>query len=281
MHAATNDAPHPPHLLWIDLTTSGHAGVAQQLFSAHCTVQTYPLDARQSPLASLPDADMLCLQFDAPDAAGLNRLVEIRQRFPHLPITMLTVQHSEELAVWAFRAGVWDYLTLPLSDHEQRRYLEALNALCQPRNPGSSSKRARLQRTPPLPETIRLSRQPSPRPLQAALKYIDTHYRQPISEAYLAQLCGMSPSRFSRLFKQWCGIGFQDYLKEKRMQAARDLLLNSNVAISGVGYLLGFRDPSYFTRCFRQFFGCSPSEYRQNTAQQSASTPSPATQSAD
>lgn len=277
MGTSTPRTARQPRLLWLDLSLCGDAHTGPELFTAHCQVQRHVLDSRQGPLDSLPDVDMLCLQFDAPDAASLNRLVEIRQRFPHLPITMLTVQHSEALAVWAFRSGVWDYLTLPLSHDEYRRYLEALKTLCQLRAHGTPGRS--ITRTPlplPLPEAARLTRaQPYQQPLYTALKYIDDHYRERIREEDMARLCNMSPSHFSRLFKRRHGVSFQDYLKQKRMQAASDLLLNSNVAVSGVGYLLGFRDPSYFTRSFRQFFGCSPSTYRQQAACKAAPAAQP------
>lgn len=283
MGASTTRTARQPRLLWLDLSLCGDARTGPELFTAHCQVQRYILDRHQGSLDSLPDVDMLCLQFDAPDTASLNRLVEIRQRFPHLPITMLTVQHSEALAVWAFRSGVWDYLTLPLSHDEYRRYLDALKTLCERRThtpPDRSTTRTppplSLPLPLPLPEVARLTRDPSyQQPLYTALKHIDDHYRERIREEDMARLCNMSPSHFSRLFKRQYGVSFQDYLKQKRMQAASDLLLNSNVAVSGVGYLLGFRDPSYFTRSFRQFFGCSPSAYRQQAACKAAPAAQP------
>ena len=56
----------------------------------------------------------------------------------------------------------------------------------------------------------------------------------------------------------------------KRMQAAEELLLNSEIPVSSVAYMVGFKDPSYFARAFRQHFGHSPSTCRQ--AQPSGTT---------
>lgn len=54
-----------------------------------------------------------------------------------------------------------------------------------------------------------------------------------------------------------------DYVLSKRMDNAKDLLDNSQMPITSIGYEVGFKDPSYFARAFKQYAGCTPSEYRQ------------------
>lgn len=87
----------------------------------------------------------------------------------------------------------------------------------------------------------------------------------------MAELCAMTTVRFSRLFKQYCGVGFQEYVMGKRMQAAEELLLNSDMPVSSVAYSVGFKDPSYFARAFRQHFGRSPSDCRSRQPPHSSS----------
>lgn len=257
-----------PHLLWFDLNTTESAESCIAQFVPHCHVSLasglddLTLDGEQ------PVPDMLCLQFDRPDSNGLNLLVEIKQRSPSIPITMLTVQHSEELAVWAFRSGVWEYLVLPLSNSERQRYLKSLRDLCDMRSRPPGSQRQRPRRTEQLPDCVRLNReQHAQQPLYAAIAHIDSHFRERIDETEMAELCAMSSVRFSRLFKQYCGIGFQEYVMRKRMQAAEELLFNSDIPVSSVAYTVGFKDPSYFARAFRQHFGRSPSACRNHRHQ--------------
>ena len=259
----TNKAAHKPRLLWMDLSNTPSAEQCIQQFTPQCQVSLI------ADLDELPGADekhlpdMLCLQFDRPDSNGLNLLLEIKRRTPSIPITMLTVQHSEDLAVWAFRSGVWEYLVLPLSNAERQRYLKSLRDLHELRLRPPGSQRLRPARTERLPDCVRLNReQHAQQPLYAAIAHIDSHYRERIDEREMAELCAMSPVRFSRLFKQYCGIGFQEYVMGKRMQAAEELLLNSDIPVSSVAYSVGFKDPSYFARAFRQHFGRSPSTCR-------------------
>lgn len=254
----------PPQLLWFDLTRQGGGPSCIEQLAAHCQISLADPGAGLAILDGKPQPDMLCLHYDHPDSRGLDLLLEIKRRAPGLPITMLTVQHSEELAVWAFRAGVWEYLVLPLTPAERQRYLQSLHDLQRLRAaPPAGAHRPRPLRAPQLPECVRLSRTGATRqPLHPALTHIEGHFRERIDERDMARLCGMSSTRFSRLFKQSCGIDFQDYLTQKRMQAAEEMLLNSSIPISSIGYLLGFKDPSCFARAFRRHFGCSPTDCR-------------------
>jgi len=266
MHAKAKPA-RKPLLLWFDLSGNGAAAHCIPAFEAHCRIRLADSANGLDELALTPRPDMLCLQVDRPDSIGLNLLLEIKRRAPELPITMLTVQHSEELAVWAFRSGVWEYLVLPLSNAERQRYLRSLQELHDMRLRPAGSQRQRLLRTEQLPDCVRLNReQHAQQPLYAAIAHIDSHFRERIDETEMAALCGMTAARFSRLFKQYCGVGFQEYVMGKRMQAAEELLLNSDMPVSSVAYSLGFKDPSYFARAFRQHFGRSPSDCRSQQA---------------
>jgi AraC-like DNA-binding protein len=208
--------------------------------------------------------DMICMHYDRPDTLSLNLLIAVKRAAPSIPITMLTMQHSEDLAVWAFRSGVWDYLVLPLVQSERNRYLSALRELCHLRSGTDTSKqKLLLTRSIDLPESVRLTADHQKhQPLQKAIQYIELHFTEHIEQRELAERCGMTPFRFSRVFKQTYGIGFLEFVQRKRMEKAEDLLNNSEMPITSIAYAVGFQDPSYFARAFKQHFGCCPSEYR-------------------
>lgn len=253
-----------PFLLWLDLThdRSAEELLAQFRSACECRLAKEPsLPTRESGL----QPDMICMHFDQPDALGLNLLLEVKRTAPSIPITMFTVQHSEELAVWAMRSGVWEYLTLPLSGGEKQRYLQSLERLCQLRwQEETHQKKPLIERCGGLPDSIRLTKEHQKHhALQKAVAHIDQHYREGIDQKDLAQRCGMTPFRFSRLFKEVLGIGFMEYVLRKRMELAKDLLNNSQMPVTSIGYEVGFKDPSYFARAFKQCLGCTPSEYRE------------------
>ncbi|UZD99567.1 response regulator transcription factor [Pseudomonas mediterranea] len=256
----TSNLTGKARLLWFDLTHDRSTKELATQFeqTCHCTLATN---------ATVPggeQVDMICIHFDRPDTPGLRRLLEIKRTVPTIPITMFTVQHSEELAVWAMRSNVWEYMVLPLSATERKRYLTAVVQLCElRRNSGGRGKTSLIDHSPSLPDSIRLtSGHQKHQALNHILLYIDQHFRESIDQRDLAKRCGMTTFRFSRLFKEANGLGFTDYVLNKRMSFAKELLDNSEMPITSIGYEAGFKDPSYFARAFKQYASCTPSEYR-------------------
>lgn len=256
-------AQRRPFLLWMDLTHDRSADELIAQFRSSCDCRLAK-DTNFAARESGQQPDMICMHFDRPDALGLNLLLEVKRTVPSIPISMFTVQHSEELAVWAMRSGVWEYLVLPLCGTEKGRFLRALDRLCQLRwLDEAHQKKPHIERSGSLPDSIRLTKEHQKHhALQKAVSYIDQHYREGIDQKDLAQRCGMTPFRFSRLFKEVLGLGFMEYILGKRMELAKDLLANSQMPVTSIGYESGFKDPSYFARAFKQSIGCTPSDYR-------------------
>ncbi len=256
----TSNVIRKPSLLWFDRTHDRSTTELIMQFEHTCDCRL----AQESVFPGQLQADMICIHFDRPDTPGLRMLLEIKRTAPTIPITMFTVQHSEELAVWAMRSCVWEYLVLPLSAAEKNRYLAAIAQLQKLRRTVNDQRKTpQIDHSPTLPGSIRMT--PGHQKHQAlsnVLLYIDQHFRDSIDQKELAKRCGMTTFRFSRLFKEANGLGFTDYILNKRMNFAKELLDNSQMPITSIGYEAGFKDPSYFARAFKQFANCTPSEYR-------------------
>ena len=78
----------------------------------------------------------------------------------------------------------------------------------------------------------------------------------------LAQECGLSRSHFARAFKTTTGLPPHRWLLDRRVERARELLLNSALPIAEIADLCGFADQSHFTRVFTNALGVSPGEWR-------------------
>lgn len=207
-------------------------------------------------------ADIICFEYDYPDIPSLNLLQLARRKFPDIPLLMFTEQHSEALAVWAFRTGVWDYHVTPLSDTDIAEVVNSLqNARCF-RN--AVRDHIAVGNEIRMPDEVRFR---APRGdeqvLQPAINFLEIHYNDKISEERLAGLCDLSPSKFSRLFRQTFDITFQEYLIRYRLNQSCRLLLNPVASIADVAYSVGFNDPSYYARIFKKQLGVSPSAFRQ------------------
>ena len=99
--------------------------------------------------------------------------------------------------------------------------------------------------------------------IQSALDYIRMNYHNEISLEEIARQVGLSKYYFSHLFSNEIGENFSSYLSQYRLNRASQLLLENNkVNISEIAYKVGFNDPNYFARAFKEKFDLSPSKYR-------------------
>lgn len=99
-----------------------------------------------------------------------------------------------------------------------------------------------------------------PRPLTAAIVYIRENYQKPIQLSIVAEACTVTSSYLSRLFTEYLGTNFIDYINRFRLNKAIILLEDKNYSIKEVAYLVGYQDPNYFSRVFRRHMGISPSD---------------------
>jgi AraC-like DNA-binding protein len=82
----------------------------------------------------------------------------------------------------------------------------------------------------------------------------------------IADYCGISRYHLSRIFREAAGKNIRDYIIEARINAAKDLLLNTSDTISSIAAVLQFCDQSYFAASFRRRTGMTPRAYRNRSA---------------
>jgi two-component system, response regulator YesN len=72
----------------------------------------------------------------------------------------------------------------------------------------------------------------------------------------------VSTSHLSRLVKKELGLSFKEYLIEKRIEKAKELVRNTDLRFNEIALIIGYSNQHYFTRAFKKIVGFSPSEYR-------------------
>lgn len=102
----------------------------------------------------------------------------------------------------------------------------------------------------------------SPQIVKNIVKYLDEFYFQDISLHSLSTKFGLEQSYLSRLFHQLVGDSFISYLTNKRIEKATSYLLNSNLPLTEIAFLVGYNDYAYFSRVFKKITGKSPKDYR-------------------
>lgn len=94
------------------------------------------------------------------------------------------------------------------------------------------------------------------------LSYVDSNYAHG-TLAQAASELGVPEYALSRMLKKHTGSNFKQLLQRRKLQQAAYLLTNTTLSVEGILERIGYENSSYFFRCFRARYGCSPREFRQ------------------
>ena len=248
-------------LLWVDLRRQVSAsttlcGLIPPIYRFRYVRE--PVEIRQVVNLTRPAA--ACFEYDEPGPEQLTPLRQTRLEFPAIPVLMLTVKHSEELAVWALRMRVWDYLVLPVD----RMNLAARIAMLVGSNAMKSSREAILTGELPngTPSSLGgIGSAEGHQRLRPALAYLEENYSEKVALGVVARLCGLGRYQFSRIFRRVHGTTFREFVITHRIKKAIHMLGVPGASITNVAFAVGFNDLSHFAQMFRRYVGVCPSDY--------------------
>ena len=101
---------------------------------------------------------------------------------------------------------------------------------------------------------------------EKAARYIDEHFSNP--DLSLKDICShlaISVSYFSSIFKSYTDLTFVEYLTERRVEKAKQLLKNTDKSIAEISEAVGYKEPHYFSMIFKKSTGMTPKNYRKHS----------------
>lgn len=242
-------------VVWFDLKSSIQIADTPEAFGKLCEVQrVLGLDSR---ILETFNPDLVVIEFDYPSRADMDRAANFKASHASIPMIIVTVQHSEALAVWCFRKKFIDFLVQPVSAGEVDACLEDVSRISKLRREQASRELALY--TARVPAEISYGRGAS-QPLRPAIDLVAAQYHEPLTVSIAAEACQMIPFRFGRQFKETYRLDFREYVVRFRIREACRLLRNPNAQISEVAYAVGFSEPAYFTKTFKKLIGRTPSQ---------------------
>lgn len=100
------------------------------------------------------------------------------------------------------------------------------------------------------------------RVLAAVVHLIDDEYGRDLSLTEMARHAGVTPQHLCRLFRRTMRMRPVEYLTQRRVQAAQEMIRTGNLPLAEIARQTGFASPGYFSTVFRRCVGMSPGEYR-------------------
>ena len=192
------------------------------------------------------------------DGYELTKVLKSDDNYNHLPIILLTAKTQEEDIEEGLRAGADEYLMKPFRISDLKLRIDNI-----------IENRRRIQREysqQTIEETMRKPEKatsPDEEFLNRALNCVYSHMEDDeYDRDSLASDMGTSTSTLYNKLRSITGLNVSSFIRDIRMKEASRLAEeNPNIRISDLAYRVGFKDPRYFSTCFKKHFGLQPKEY--------------------
>ncbi len=100
--------------------------------------------------------------------------------------------------------------------------------------------------------------------IDKVIDYINFNLTKSMTLASLASIAHVSPAYFSSLFKRYMGISLFEYILQRKIQFACQLIMSTSKTMTEISCSCGFNNYTSFFNAFKRFLGCSPTEFRKN-----------------
>ncbi|GAB3018187.1 hybrid sensor histidine kinase/response regulator transcription factor [Niabella terrae] len=222
--------------------------------------------------------DLIISDVIMPEMNGIEMLNQLRHdvETSHIPVVLLTAKASVESQIEGLRYGADLYITKPFNTEllmvavtgllEQRsrlfRHLQKDEASVEPHFPTDNTQTT--VRAAPIitakDETF----------LKEVIAFVEDKMTDPdFNIESIAGSMHMSRTAFYKKFKSLSGMTPVEFVRDRRLKKARLLLEAGTMNVSEVAYECGFNNPKYFSTCFKEKFGLSPTDYLKTSRNES------------
>lgn len=193
-----------------------------------------------------------------PEMDGLTccRILKEDINTSHIPIIMLTAKNTAEDRVACYEAGANAFIAKPFE-------LKVLHARITNLIYSSELRKKEFRMSKEVDLTGLEVQSTDEMFLKKAVRCIEQHLDNAEFDinAFADEL-NVSKSTLNRKVRAMTGLTALDFIKNIRLKYACGMLLKKGISISEVAYLVGFNNPKYFTRCFKEEFGMTPTDYQ-------------------
>lgn len=255
-HTETEAGDELPVLLVVD-DNAEIRNVLTDLFSDSYTVLEAENGATALKLAQkeIPDCIISDVMMPEMDGFQLTKAIKDNELTSFIPVILLTAKSSDETHLESLKSTADAFLTKPFrNDVLKETVLRQI------------AERKKLRE--------RYSRELILRPVEIAINTVDEKFLVKLGEVMEKRLSdtgfstddfaselGMSRMQLHRKLKSLLNVSTTEFIRNERLKSAVELIRNGHNSVSEVAYTVGFNDISYFSKCFKELYGVTPTEY--------------------
>lgn len=206
-------------------------------------------------LQHIPDIIVSDVMMPKTDGIELCNTLKEDFKTSHIPIVLLTAKSGDHNEITGLKTGADAYITKPFNSEKLKIRVEKL-----------ISTRKKLQdyygKNNVLDfHKLKVSKTDEQffNKLQEAIK--EDLVQPDFTSEKLSKLMYMSRMQLHRKLKALLGLSTSEFIRNERLKLAKSLLEKSDSTISEIAYQTGFNTPSYFMKCFKEVYHCTPTEY--------------------
>ncbi len=206
----------------------------------------------------IPDCIISDVIMPKMDGFEFTKSIKNNELTSFIPVILLTAKTSDEAHLEGLKSTADGYLTKPFNNEIVKETVKQL-----------INERKKLQE--------RYSQELVLKPTDIVINSVDEKFILRLQKALdenvsnsdysaddFAKDAQMSRMQLHRKLKTLFGVSATEFLRNERLKIAAELLKKGNGNISDVAYAVGFNDVSYFSKCFREMYQCTPSDYIDN-----------------
>ena len=203
----------------------------------------------------IPDLIISDLMMPKMDGIQVSKQIKSDERTSHIPVILLTAKADSETKIQGLELGADDYISKPF---EMKELLARVRNLIESRK---KLQQKFADHVTLLPKKISVT-SVDDRFLQKIMSIVENNISNTTFgvEPFAIEV-GMSGAQLYRKLRALTGFSPNDFIRHMRLQRASDLLQQKAGNVAEVAYQVGFNNLSYFSKCFKEKFGQTPSEY--------------------
>ncbi len=203
------------------------------------------------------EIDLVISDLSMPHMDGLELMGHVKghETFKHIPFIILTGRNSHSQKLACIQNGVDEFVDKPFS---LEMITWRIKGLLYNRSLMKNSFSRNIKVEPQIGDVVSHDEAF----IQKVVGFIEENIQSKnLTVEFLAEQCCMSRATFYRKMESLMGSAPSTFIRKYKLKKAAKLLQSGNYYISEVAYQTGFSTPKYFTKCFQNEFGSSPSEY--------------------